>query len=850
MAQALWKTFFGASDPEEDLRGPTNLSEDACNDLVKSLVQLGLIPNISTSLDGKAFITHEKLTEEILLELELRNANNPKPNDAGRVSLLDLPKAINANFNDIQERVMDIIRTRPGTIVHVHDELFTRGFLDQMTEQLNKELREKGFLITTELCRKYKLGIDFMRQFLKERIGFTIDGRWDTVDRNLVYAPWFMEQEKSALYQKLSGLEEYVSTNYTQRPTALSVLRSRLCELLSKEKDLPGMFKGTGEQGVFVPSPYEQQQTEWIETFFKDNGFIEYDLLRKRGITDPKAYVNTNHPTALLLDTYVVKESIWSVVDATVEDAIANLSWIDVKPLVPSPLTSGDIASLLRQLPSFKDPAAHIQVAPEQDHSITGFGGGYPQESFIIRDTFVLTSGQIQKCMLKMGPFLDKKIKAVVSWRLSFGGDPELDDEGGQGDMTAISISLHEHLFGSSPVYRKDKSSKSSKNGPTTGKGSNKKKLQDFMALKDIENEIKIIEPDFDPEMVKAVSRALYRELLQNLRDRNRTVILNEAEEAVEEAVDTTNNAPQIDPSAQIIVSQLFALWRRVRLFSKGIDVFDDQSVKNSLSKHLLQSLCIELVDYTILAYVFNYAGPLNDGASDSAPSDKTQEVKGRVGKALDDIRAQMPAPKNLHQTLAIPANDMILLLELCPADSQESLAKMRKITTGSGKHKNLCEFLSLQENRIKTLQPEGENCNDLQGDSLVLREHLEGLRHVLSEIAPQSDNALMLHIVTMIAFQHLTGTMLHASGKYVPRIQRQLRTMLETPSKAAPQTEHNSSKEMGLSQLEILEKMLGLVLSSVRQDQATESSEDDNARDTSQFWMDVFGLGMTLSSP
>jgi hypothetical protein len=47
-----------------------------------------------------------------------------------------------------------------------------------------------------------------------------------------------------------------------------------LCETLAKESGLPGTFKGTGEQGIFVPQPYEQQQTDWIETFFKDNGFI------------------------------------------------------------------------------------------------------------------------------------------------------------------------------------------------------------------------------------------------------------------------------------------------------------------------------------------------------------------------------------------------------------------------------------------------------------------------------------------------------------------------------------------------------------------------------------------------
>lgn len=133
-----------------------------------------------------------------------------------------------------------------------------------------------------------------------------------------------------------------------------------LCDALSKEQGLPGVFKGTNDQGLFVPRPYEQQQTEWVESFFRNNGFIgngpagfltaseamelapfsltislssltELDSIKKRGISDPRAYIQTNHPAALLLETHAVKDSIWSIVDASVEDTIANLSWIDVK---------------------------------------------------------------------------------------------------------------------------------------------------------------------------------------------------------------------------------------------------------------------------------------------------------------------------------------------------------------------------------------------------------------------------------------------------------------------------------------------------------------------------------------
>lgn len=41
----------------------------------------------------------------------------------GRVSVLELPRALNANSSDIQDRIQALIRSRPGRIFHIQDEL-------------------------------------------------------------------------------------------------------------------------------------------------------------------------------------------------------------------------------------------------------------------------------------------------------------------------------------------------------------------------------------------------------------------------------------------------------------------------------------------------------------------------------------------------------------------------------------------------------------------------------------------------------------------------------------------------------------------------------------------------------
>jgi len=46
--------------------------------------------------------------------------------------------------------------------------------------------------------------------------------------------------------------------------------------------------------------------------------------------------------------------------------------------------------------------------------------------------------------------------------------------------------------------------------------------------------------------------------------------------------------------------------------------------------------------------------------------------------------------------TASIPAEDVSVLLEFASTEELESIQKLRKLTAGSGKHKNLIEFLDI----------------------------------------------------------------------------------------------------------------------------------------------------------
>ncbi|KAF9990598.1 E3 UFM1-protein ligase 1 [Mortierella antarctica] len=823
MASTFWKTLFGTANNPEDLKSPASLSDEACGDLVHSLVRLGCLVNVAASLDGKSFITHEQLRKEIALQLEKRN---------------DLPKTLNANLSDIQGRVIELIRSHAGTILQVQDELLKVEYLEKLALQLKDELNERGYLTVADMCRKHKLGIDFMRQFLRDRVGTDIPGQWDSVDRGLVIAPWFLEQEMSKLLKSLEQLQE---------PTSLQILRlkhvvqdqvfSRLCDMLLKDPRLPGVFKGTGDQGIFVPRPYEQQQTEWVETFFRNNKFIELDAMKKHGVSDPKAYISANHPTSFLLETHIVSESIWSIVDASVEDTISNLSWIDIKPLLPSPLTKDDLASLLRQLPSLAEPTSRIPIAPDQDHSLTGFGGSPLQATIVVQDSIVVTSGQLQKCLLRMAPLLDSKAKALISWRLSF-GDNELME---MPDQTFEPHSSLKVLVDQATATLERKSSRSTKAQGGKEAGMKKKKqLQDFLTMQDVKDEINKLEPDFDPALVNAVAGILYRDLLQNLKDRNRSAVLNQASEDEEPEMEAVEKSDGGVAAASVLTS-VWTLSKRIDLSCRGVEVFEDVVVKNSLSKHLLQSLCVELLDLVLLHFTdFAYLG--SPPSPSLKVSEGAQEAKGRLLESYKEQFSRGETPLGGPQPFRISTDDAVMLMEYLPQDAVDPFNRIRKLTAGSGKHKSLVEYMDHWALLVKNTKLIPSTSDDSQ----VLADHMEELDHNLKGIKPQSEPALMLHIVTLITFQRWTGRMLHASGKYVPRILRQLRISFEQRQQQLLATQ-GARDDAAPEQLDLLDKMLSSILSNVKQQSSEEATQDE--QNSQSLWQSVFDLGVKLSS-
>ncbi|KAF9335162.1 E3 UFM1-protein ligase 1 [Linnemannia elongata] len=467
-----------------------------------------------------------------------------------------------------------------------------------------------------------------------------------------------------------------------------------------------------------------------------------------------------------------------------------------------------------------------------------------------------------------MGPLLDRKAKMLLSWRLSFGNtnnDDDLADGGGQGEdaegvFSNDTASLRSLLDQASAITGGSPGSKKSQKGKQTQqqrlqqqqgiKSDGKKQLRDFLTIQDVKDEIREMEPDFDSAVVNATAGILYKDLLQNLKDRNRSMVLRAQEEdedqgqggeedqgaVIEEQAQKTREAVWSNAA----MSEIQSLSKRIQLSYKGIEVFEDGTVRNSLSKYLLQSLCVELLDLTTL-YLTTF---IKDSAVTlpTAPSKNAEETCDRLQKAYSEHHSQTEAFSAGKGPFLLPSEDAAMLLaELIPKDQVDPIKKMRKLTAGSGKEKNLTEYLNVWADLVNKSNSRLEKVDTSDAeDGTKLSEHLEELHRVLMNIEPQTDSgALMLHIVTLIAFQKWTGRMLHASGKYVPRILRQLRSTIG-------QQQNQKLPGVDGSQLELLEKMMSHVMSNIKQ--AQEESDPGSEQDAKQLWQSVHDLGIDLT--
>ncbi|NWR71484.1 UFL1 ligase, partial [Centropus unirufus] len=686
------------------------LSERNCIEIVTKLIAEKQLEVVHT-LDGKEYVTPAQISREIRDELHV----------CGEVLLVRgfFFQVINVDLLHIENRANDIVKSEKA-IQLVLGQLINESYLDQIAEEINDKLQETGQVTISELCKAYDLPGDFLIQALSRRLGRIIHGQLDQENRGVIFTEAFVSRHRA----RIRGLFTAIT-----RPTRVSNLITRygfqehLLYSVLEELVNTGRLKGTvvggrQDKAVFIPDIYARTQSNWVDSFFKQNGYLEFDALYRLGIPDPAGYIKKRYKSTqlLFLRAACVGQEIVDQVEASVEEAISSGNWIDVATLLPSSLSVEDVGILLQQ------------VMRSLNKNSSGL---------VFSDTIVVSEKFLSSCANLFSDMMQQKaekemknnpVNLITEEDLkhgsgldnSYANRKDKKDErrkkategsgsvrgGGCGNAREIKIKK------TKKKGRKD--ADSDEESQTTSTGFKQPEFP-FMSQDEIQDVLKTHMQDCPDELITELAEHLIRPLTKTYQEVVRSVFTSS----------TCSSGASRKQTMKDLQEEFSNLYNNIRLFEKGTKHFTDETQAN-LAKHLLKSVCTDITNL-----IFNFL------ASDS-----------------------MMTTENYS---AITSEVRTKILGKLPEDTKGPLTKLHTSLNG----KNIEDFLSCLDSAVDIcgiMVKKGDKKKERQ----ILFQHRQAL---IEQLKVTEDPALVLHLTSVLLFQFSTHCMLHAPGRSVPQI-------------------------------------------------------------------------------
>ncbi|KAM9315624.1 E3 UFM1-protein ligase 1 [Gastrophryne carolinensis] len=685
------------------------LSERNCIEIVTKLIAEKQLDVVHT-LDGKEYITPSQISKEIRDELQVRG---------GRVNIVDLQQVVNVDLTHIESRASELVRS-DKSVQLVLGQLVDENYLDHIAEEVNDKLQEAGQVTISELCKTYDFPGDFLTEVLSRRLGSIIQGKIDQSNKGVFYTEAFVSRHKARIRGLFTAITRPtpVISLITQHGFQEHLLYSLLEELVNCGRLKGTVVGGKQDKAVFIPDIYARTQSNWIDAFFKQNGYLEFDSLSRLGIPDPIGYVRKRYKSSQLiyLKSVCVGQSIVDQVEASAEEAVSSGSWLDIMPLLPSCFSMEDASILLQQVMRIlnKNSSARIfgdtiVVSEKFISECAGFFNDLmhhkAEKETKNGPVFLVTEEDLKQAALLGNAAVGKKDKREDRRKKAAEGSGSAKGSG-LGNAREIKIKK------TKKKSRKDEDS----DDETQFSSKPSERETPFLSLEEIQEVLRKHVPDSPDEMLIELSENLIRPLTKNYQEVVRSVFLSTTSQA------SGTSRKQTMKDFQEEVSNLYS---NIRLFEKGIKLFTDETQSN-LAKHLLKTVCTDITNL-----IFNFL------ASD-------------VMMAVEDYTT-------------ITSEVRKKMLNKFQEESKGSLAKLNSSLSG----KNIEEFLSCLDSAADAcgiLVKKGDKKKERQ----VLFQHRQAL---IEQLKITEDAALVLHLTSVLLFQFTTHCMLHAPGRCVPQI-------------------------------------------------------------------------------
>ncbi|XP_008588802.1 PREDICTED: E3 UFM1-protein ligase 1-like, partial [Galeopterus variegatus] len=597
------------------------LSERNCIEIVNKLIAQKQLEVVHT-LDGKEYITPAQISKEMRDELHVRG---------GRVNIVDLQQV---NFEFIKFLVYVILGEK------------------------SLEFHVYVFLALTQ------------------RLGRIISGHIDLDNRGVIFTEAFVARHKA----RIRGLFSAIT-----RPTAVNSLISKygfqeqllysvLEELVNSGRLRGTVVGGRQDKAVFVPDIYSRTQSTWVDSFFRQNGYLEFDALSRLGIPDAVSYIRKRYKATqlLFLKAACVGQGLVDQVEASVEEAVSSGTWVDIAPLLPSSLSVEDAAMLLQQV---------MRAFSKQASAI------------VFSDTVAVSEKFINDCTELFSDLMHQKAEKICFSPSSFPSEHEMKNNPVQliteEDLKQVSSILEsvntskkdkkderrrKATEGSGSVRgggggnareykikkikkkgRKDDDSDDESQSSHTGK---KKPEITFMFQDEIEDFLRKHIKDAPEEFISELAEYLVKPLNKTYLEVVRSVFMSST---------STASGTGRKRTIKDLQEEVSNLYSNIRLFEKGMKFFADDT-QAALNKHLLKTVCTDITNL-----IFNFlASDLMMAVDD--PAAITSEVRKKIlSKLSEDTKVALT---KLHNSLNEKSVEDFLSCLDCAAEACDIMVK------------------------------------------------------------------------------------------------------------------------------------------------------------------------------
>ncbi|KAK4474648.1 hypothetical protein MN116_001782 [Schistosoma mekongi] len=594
------------------------LSERTWVDIIRHLSSVNRLKLVFSS-DGRSYLTKGELDKEIRDEVEAHS---------GRITLMELASNLDVDFDVIETRVLELITLdaqskSPCRLISIPSEVINSSYVRRVAHLILDRLEEQGQTSIGELTTMFSLPTTFISNIMQEY--------QSTLFRVHKYGEkYFMDTFLNATKAKIRGYFTGVV-----RPVTLSSVASKLQVPESLMNGIISSLISTGRlqgnliagRSIFVPQCYTHAEDTYVNSFYSQNGYIEWNYLKRLNIADPGSYLKTKLPNAIHLPGLTINTLLVDQLKSLISGVIRDVSWIDLTHYIPSGLDSNETSALIN--PLLKDSPVKLI------------------------DTYLIADKFIENCENFLDTYLKKKAQTAFyrEHRAILSIPPQQQSVEVNAPKQGVMSSKGGFGFGAREIKTKNvkkkynpsrrKAGNLSTNSDTeanfhSGFGDSHSLMKDLFARYVLMDEVRSI---LSSQLPSDVPAEVIDQVVDLLESSLQQSFARHISSLVSPNTDTLFDREQKIQTQEIVNSMLLSL----QLLERGISSVNRESLKSQLLLHLLKNhgmpVIRQLCDY--ISYEFGIPWPesvtSNNDLLKMNSSDPTQNnsVKSNITESL-----------------------------------------------------------------------------------------------------------------------------------------------------------------------------------------------------------------------